>query len=338
MKSWVLHEPRDLRLEDRPRPEPGPGEIVLRVLACGICHTDLHEVLGEIPLPILPIGPGHQIVGEVTALGPGAARFKPGDRVGVPWLYGTCGVCEYCRTERENLCDAARFTGLHADGGFAEYHRIHEAFAHPLPPDRDPALLAPLLCGGAIGYRAYRLAGLAEGPRTVGLWGFGSSAHQLLQIAKARGHTVFVFTRGGLHRDLALALGADWAGSSGDTPPALLDAGIVFAPVGALMIEGLKSLKKGGRMVSAGIHMDDLPSFPYRLLWEERTLTSVANLTRRDVADLLAVTAGIDLKIEVERYAFGELPKALERLAKGEIRGSAVLCVPPDQQPEASSR
>lgn len=336
MKSWILHKPHDLRLEERPEPSPGPGEIVLRVLACGICHTDLHEYLGEIPLPLLPVVPGHQIVGEVAALGPGASRFKPGDRAGVPWLYGTCGACEYCRTERENLCDAARFTGLHADGGFTEFLRVHEAFAHPLPTDRDPALLAPLLCGGAIGYRAYRLAGLTEdpgteGPRTVGLWGFGSSAHQLLQIAKAKGHTVFVFTRGGQHRDLALALGADWAGSSGEAPPAPLDAGIVFAPVGALMIEGLRSLKKGGRMVSAGIHMDDLPAFPYRLLWEERTLTSVANLTRKDVSELLAVTAGMNLKVETECFAFDELPRALDRLEKGEVRGSAVLCLPPDR-------
>jgi len=329
MKAWVLRTPRDLRIEERPQPEAGPGEIVLRVLACGICRTDLHEFLGEIPLPILPIVPGHQIVGIVAETGAGVTRFKPGDRAGVPWLYGTCGTCEFCRSGRENLCDAARFTGLHADGGFAEYHKIHEDFAHLLPTDRDPALLAPLLCGGAIGYRAYRLAGLEEGHKTVGLWGFGSSAHQLLQIAKAKGDTVFVFTRGGLHRDLALDLGADWAGSSGDTPPSLIDAGIVFAPVGALMIEGLRSLKKGGRMVSAGIHMDDLPSFPYRLLWEERTLTSVANLTRRDVADLLAATAGMDLKVETERFSFEDLPKALARLEKVEVRGSAVLCLPP---------
>jgi propanol-preferring alcohol dehydrogenase len=336
MKAWVLDKPHRLNLKEVPIPEPGPGEIVLRVLACGICRTDLHEVLGEIPLPVLPVVPGHQIVGEVEAAGAGVTRFRPGDRAGVPWLFSACGSCDYCRSGRENLCDGARFTGLHADGGFAEFHRIREEFAHPLPAAPEPALLAPLLCGGAIGYRAYRLAGLTEapgagGPRTVGLWGFGSSAHQLLQIAKARGHTVFVFTRGGVHRDLALALGADWAGSSGDPPPEPLDAGIVFAPVGALMIEGLRALKKGGRMVSAGIHMDDLPSFPYRLLWEERSLTSVANLTRADVAELLAVTAGIDLKVEVERYGFEELPKALERLESGEVRGSAVLCLPPGQ-------
>ncbi len=328
MKSWLLHGPRDLRLEERPRPEPGPGEIVLRVLSCGICRTDLHEVLGEIPLPVLPIVPGHQIVGEVAEVGRGAARFRINDRAGVPWLHHACGGCGHCRTGRENLCDGARFAGLHAEGGFAEFHRVHEAFAHPLPSDRDPVLLAPLLCGGAIGYRAYRIAGLTEGPRTVGLWGFGSSAHQLLQIAKAKGHTVFVFTRGDRHRGLALALGADWAGPPGEAPPAPLDAGIVFAPVGALMIEGLKALKKGGRMVSAGIHMDDLPTFPYRLLWEERTLTSVANVTRQDVADLLAVASGMDLNVEVERFAFEELPRALERLEMGEVRGSAVLLAP----------
>jgi propanol-preferring alcohol dehydrogenase len=328
MKAWVLENPHDLHVKEVPVPAPGPGEIVLRVLACAVCRTDLHEFLGEIPLPVLPITCGHQIVGEVAALGAGVTRFRTGDRAGVPWLYAACGACDYCLGGRENLCDRARFTGLHADGGFAAFHRVRAEFAHPLPGGRDPALLAPLLCGGAIGYRAYRLAGLEEGPRTVGLWGFGSSAHQLLQIAKARGHTVFVFTRGGPHRDLALELGADWVGASGDPPPAPLDAGIVFAPVGALMIEGLRSLKKGGRMISAGIHMDDLPAFPYRRLWEERSLSSTANLTRADVAGLLAAVEGIDLRVEAERYAFGDLPAALERLERGRVRGSAVLLAP----------
>ena len=328
MNAWVLHKPHKLHLTELPFPEPGPGEIVIKVLACGVCRTDLHEFLGEIPLPALPIVPGHQIVGEVTAAGPGAARFMQGDRVGVPWLHESCTACEFCRSARENLCDHARFTGLHADGGFAEFHRIHENFAHPLPKDGAPASLAPLLCGGVIGFRAYRAAGLEESPRTVGLWGFGSSAHLLLQIAKARGHTVFVFTRNPHHRRLALALGADWTGAVDGAPPALIDAGIVFAPRGALMVEGLKVLKKGGRLVSAGIHMDDIPAFPYRLLWEERSMSSVANSTRQDVADLLAAAARLPLTIEAETFPFDRLPDALERLRQGLVSASAVLILP----------
>jgi len=328
MKAWILSKPFNLRRADIPVPEPGPNEVLLKVLCCGVCHTDLHEYKGEIPLPVLPIVPGHQIVGEVVEMGEGASRFQKGDRVGVPWLRWTCGICRYCRSGRENLCDDARFTGLHAHGGFVEYHLFHEDFGHPLPRGYPPHELAPLMCGGVIGYRAYRQAGMVGGEKTLGLFGFGSSAHILLQIAKAEGHRVFVFSRSGDHRDLAARLGADWTGPTGEKPPDLLDAGIVFAPKGSLMIEGLKLLKKGGRMVSAGIHMDDLPSFPYKLLWEERTLTSVANSTRKDVTDLLWVAAKTRLKIETEVFPFDHLPDALERMNKGLVRGSAVLAVP----------
>ena len=327
MKAWILSKPLDLLRADIPVPEAGPNEVLLKVLCCGVCHTDLHEYKGEIPLPVLPVVPGHQVVGIVKETGPDAKRFKKGDRVGVPWLHGTCGDCDYCRSGRENLCDHAQFTGLHIHGGFAEYHLVHKDFMHRLPVGYGIHELAPLLCGGVIGYRAYRQAGMIGEKKTLGLFGFGSSAHLLLQIAKAQSHDVFVFSRSAEHQDLARSLGADWAGAVGERPPDLLDAGIVFAPRGALMIEGLKLLKKGGRMVSAGIHMDDLPSFPYRLLWEERTLTSVANSTRKDVTDLLAAAAKIPLKIETEVFPFDRLPEALVRLEKGLVRGSAVLQV-----------
>jgi propanol-preferring alcohol dehydrogenase len=326
MKAWMLSKPLDLKIADVPVPKPGPREILLRVQYCGICHTDLHEYKGEIPLPVLPIIPGHQIVGIVEEAGREVRKFCEGDRVGVPWLHGTCGDCDYCRAGRENLCDRAQFTGLHANGGFAEYHLVHEDFAHPLPKGVAAHELAPLLCGGVIGYRAYRHAGLSGKKGTLGLFGFGSSAHLLLQIARTEGHRVFVFSRSKEHQTLARSLGADWAGAAAaGRPPDLLDAGIVFAPKGALMIEGLKLLKKGGRMVSAGIHMDDIPSFSYNLLWEERTLTSVANSTRQDVTDLLAAAARIPLKIETEVFPFDKLPEALARLDQGLVQGSAVL-------------
>ena len=326
MKAWLLSKPLDLRLTDMPVPGPGPRELLLKVLCCGICHTDLHEFKGEILLPILPIVPGQQIVAQVVRMGPEAARFHAGDLVGVPWLNRTCGVCAYCRAGRENLCDAARFTGLHVHGGFAEFTAVHEEAAFPLPSGYAVHELAPLLCGGVIGYRAYRRAGLPSGG-VLGLFGFGSSAHLVLQIAKTAGHRVFVFTRGPGHQALARALGADWAGPPGASPPEGLDAGIVFAPKGALMIEGLGRLNKGGRIISAGIHMDDLPAFPYRLLWEERSLTSVANSTRADVADLLEIAGGMRLKVETEITPFDRLPDALRRMEEGRIRGSAVLMV-----------
>jgi len=327
MKAWVLSKPFDLRLTDLPVPEPGPRELLLKVLCCGICHTDLHEYKGEIPLPVLPVVPGHQIVAEVVRKGTEARRFRGGDLVGVPWLNHTCGTCAFCRTGRENLCDAARFTGLHVHGGFGEYAAVHEEAAHPLPSGYALHELAPLLCGGVIGYRAFRRAGLPPGG-VLGLFGFGSSAHLLLQVAKGAGHRVFVFTRSAGHQAMARALGADWAGSAGEAPPESLDAGIVFAPKGALMIEGLKRIKKGGRMVSAGIRMDDLPAFPYRLLWEERSLTSVANSTRADVADLLSIAGAMRLKVETEIIPLGCLPEALQRMEDGRIQGSAVLMMP----------
>ena len=327
MKAMVLAAPGEpLRESELRPPEPGPGEVVVSVAACGVCRTDLHIVDGELPDPKLPLVPGHQAVGRVAAAGGGAARFRPGARVGVPWLGWACGTCRYCRSGRENLCDRARFTGYHVDGGYAEQLVADERFCLPLPEGTDDLEAAPLLCAGLIGYRALRLAGE---PERLGLYGFGASAHVVAQVARHQGRRVFAFTRAGdvETQDFARGLGAEWAGDAGERPPEELDAAIVFAPAGELVPAALAGLAKGGTVVCAGIHMSDIPSFPYALLWGERSVRSVANLTRRDGEEFLALAPRIPVKTEVESFPLAEANEALARLRGGRIRGAAVLAV-----------
>jgi alcohol dehydrogenase, propanol-preferring len=326
MRAMVLDRPGEpLHLRELPDPQPGAGQIRIRVAACAVCRTDLHIVDGELPRPALPLVPGHQIVGRVDRLGDGAEGLAIGDRVGVPWLGRACGVCRFCRSERENLCDAPLFTGYTRDGGFAELAVADAAFALPLPDDvGDDADAAPLLCAGLIGYRALRMAG--DGAR-LGLWGFGAAAHIIIQIAVHQGREVHAFTRPGDERsqEFARALGASWAGGSDERPPAPLDASILFAPVGALVPAALACADKGGRVVCAGIHMSDVPSFPYELLWNERSLVSVANLTRQDGAELLAAAARAPIRTHVTRYALADANQALADLRAGRLDGAAVL-------------
>jgi propanol-preferring alcohol dehydrogenase len=312
--------------ETLPAPEPGPGRVRIRVSACGVCHTDLHTVEGDLELPRLPLVPGHQIVGVVEAAGPGVSALEEGDRVGVPWVHETCGKCEHCAADRENLCDEARFTGLHVDGGYAEFTTAPERFAYPLPEGFSDLQAAPLLCAGIIGYRALRLSEIRPGGR-LGLWGFGASAHVAVQIARHWGCEVFVVTRSAEHRDHALELGAAWAGSPGEKPPHPLDAAVNFTPAGPTVPEGLRALRKGGVLALAGIHMSALPSIDYALLYGERTLRSVANSTRRDAEELLALGAEIPIRTEVEPFALSQANEALLRLKRSEIRGAAVLDV-----------
>jgi propanol-preferring alcohol dehydrogenase len=309
-----------LRRAERDAPEPGPGEIRLRVHACGVCRTDLHVRDGELPDPKLPLVLGHQIVGTVVD---GDERFSPGTRVGVPWLGWTCGECRYCRTGRENLCDRARFTGYTLDGGYAEEAVADARYCFPLPPGRTDVELAPLLCAGLIGYRSLRMTG--DAPR-LGLYGFGASAHIVAQLARRQGRTVYAFTRPGdeAAQSLALELGVAWAGAAGERPEEL-DAAIVFAPAGELVPEALAALAKGGTVVCAGIHMTDIPSFPYELLWGERGIRSVANLTRRDGEELLQLVAEEPIRTQVEVFPLEAAEDALDRLRAGRIRGAAVL-------------
>ncbi|HEU4907178.1 MAG TPA: zinc-dependent alcohol dehydrogenase family protein [Solirubrobacterales bacterium] len=313
-----------LRLAQLPAPEPGPGEVLLSVAACGVCRTDLHIVDGELTEPKLPLVPGHQIVGGVVGTGEGAARFAPGDRVGVPWLGWTCGECRYCTSGRENLCDRARFTGYDRDGGYAELAVADERFCFPLPAAMSDEEVAPLLCAGLIGYRALRLAGDAE---RLGFYGFGASAHILCQLAVHQGRRIFAFTREGDAEGQAFAreLGAEWAGASGETPPEQLDGAIVFAPVGSLMTEALRVSSKGARIVSAGIHMSDIPSFPYEQLWGERSLSSVANLTRRDGEELLELAPQVPIRTRVEVHPLEAANEALASIRDGSLEGAAVL-------------
>jgi alcohol dehydrogenase, propanol-preferring len=312
-----------LRAETRPLPVPGLGEVLLEVSACGVCRTDLHVVDGEIPA-VYPIVPGHEIVGRVIACGPGVSEFVRGDRIGVPWLGKTCGVCEFCREGRENLCDAPCFTGASRDGGYATHVLADAAFAFPLPAGLDDIAAAPLLCAGLIGWRAYRLAGPA--PR-LGLYGFGAAAHILAQLAAAEGREVFAFTKPADHNGQAFArsLGCAWAGGSDETPPATLDAAILFAPVGALVPAALKVLRKGGRVVCAGIHMSDIPGFPYADLWGERQVLSVANLTREDGRSFLVPEVAGRVKSHVTTFPLEEANEALRQLRQGEFEGAAVL-------------
>jgi propanol-preferring alcohol dehydrogenase len=310
-----------LRHTELPDPEPAPGQVLLRVRACGVCRTDLHIVDGELPHPALPLVPGHQVVADVVA---GGERFASGTRVGVPWLGWTCGECRYCVSGRENLCDRARFTGYDVDGGYAELVVADERFCFPVPDGYPDDRAAPLLCAGLIGYRALRLAGEAE---ALGLYGFGASAHLVCQIAVAQGRRVFAGTRAGddESQELARSLGATWAGDASAGPPEELDAVIVFAPVGALVPAALGHVHKGGTVVCAGIHMSDIPSFPYELLWGERVVRSVANLTRADGDEFLALAAEVPLRVEVETFALEGADDALARLRSGALRGAAVL-------------
>jgi propanol-preferring alcohol dehydrogenase len=325
MRAMVLERPQtSLVLREQPIPQPAAGEILVDVSACGVCRTDLHVVDGELPHPKLPIVPGHEIVGRVAALGAGISGFGLGARVGVPWLGHTCGVCPYCRDNKENLCDAPLFTGYTRDGGYATHAVADANYCFPLPDGIGDAEAAPLLCAGLIGWRSYRMAG--EG-RDLGLYGFGAAAHILAQVARAQGRRAYAFTRGGdkAAQDFARALGAVWAGASEEMPPMLLDAAIIFAPVGALVPLALKAVKKGGRVVCGGIHMSDIPSFPYDILWEERQILSVANLTRADAREFLALAPKAGIKTEVTRYALEDANRALADLRAGRLQGAAVL-------------
>jgi propanol-preferring alcohol dehydrogenase len=325
----MLFEGPGLALASReiPAPEPGPGEVLVRVRACGVCRTDLHILDGELAAPKLPLILGHQIVGEVLAAGPGSSRYTGGERVGIPWLGWSCGKCRFCRSGQENLCDAAQFTGLHRHGGFAELAVADERFAFPVPAGFADLQAAPLLCGGLIGYRSLRLCGEPEQARRIGLYGFGSAAYQVLQAAVYQGREVFAFTRPGDGEGQAFArdLGAAWAGDSDQEPPEPLDAAIIFAPVGALVPAALRAVRKGGTVVCGGIHMSDIPSFPYRILWGERMLRSVANLTRRDGEEFLALAASIPIRTEVMVYPLERAQEALQDLRAGRVRGSVVL-------------
>jgi alcohol dehydrogenase, propanol-preferring len=304
--------------------EPQPGEVVITVHACGVCRTDLHIADGELDRPKLPLILGHEIVGTVCSAGSGVTALKPGDRVGVPWLGWTCGACDYCRTGRENLCDSARFTGYQIDGGYAEMARADARFCFRLPATFDDVNAAPLLCAGLIGYRALKLAGDAE---RLGLYGFGAAAHIAVQVARHRGQRVYAFTKPGdrLGQDFARALGAEWAGGSDERPPAPLEGALIFAPVGPLVPAALAATAKGGTVVCAGIHMSDIPSFPYRLLWHERVVRSVANLTRQDGEEFLALAAAVPVRTTTEAFPLTEANEALRRLRTGAVEGAAVL-------------
>jgi|SRR5579862_94279 len=314
-----------LHLVELTEPTPGAGEIRLRVRACGVCHTDLHTVEGELPLPKLPIVPGHQIVGVVDALGAGVKNFREGDRVGIPWLHWTCGECFYCRAGEENLCDRARFTGLHVDGGYAEATIVSEAFALRLPESFSDLDAAPLLCAGIIGFRALRLANIRPGER-LGLYGFGASGHIVLQLALHMKCEVYVFTRSDAHRQLALRLGAAWVGSAQDQPPAQVDGAIIFAPVGALALDALRVTRKGGTVALAGITMSAIPEIDYvKLLYHERVLRSVANSTRHDATEFLRLAAEIPVRTDVETFSLDQANRALQAMKQSKIRGAAVL-------------
>jgi len=325
----VLERQREpLRPAQLPDPQPSGGQVLISVNACGVCRTDLHIVDGDLTEPKLPLVPGHQIVGEVVEVGEGAERFAAGQRVGVPWLGWTCGECRYCLSGRENLCNRARFTGHDIDGGYAELVVADERFCFPIPEGYPDEQAAPLLCAGLIGYRALRLVGDAE---RIGFYGFGAAAHILCQVAVHQGRRVFAFTREGDDGGQAFAreLGAEWAGPSDHTPPEEIDGAIVFAPVGSLMTTALRASAKGARIISAGIHMSDIPSFPYEQLWGERSLGSVANLTRRDGEEFLALAPRVPVRSAVELYPLEGANEALDSIRSGALRGAAVLQVRP---------
>jgi propanol-preferring alcohol dehydrogenase len=321
----VLDRPgTPLQLADLPVPQPGAGEILVKVSACGVCRTDLHVVDGELTEPALPIVPGHEVVGRVVAAGADVERFRMGERVGIPWLGWTCGVCSYCRTERENLCDTPKFTGYQINGGYAEYALADARYCFPIQGDYSDAEAAPLMCAGLIGYRSLALAGKAE---RLGIYGFGAAAHIVAQVARHRGQQVYAFTRPGDQEAQAFArdLGAVWVGASDQRPPEPLDAAIIFAPVGALVPAALEAVGKGGVVVAGGIHMSDIPSFPYRILWGERVVRSVANLTRRDAEDFLALAPRVPVRTEIQTFPLEHANEALTCLREGRLRGAAVL-------------
>lgn len=325
MRALLLESPhRPLALSEVPKPSPSANEVLLRVRACGVCRTDLHLVDGDLVPPSLPITPGHEIVGEVIATGKAAERYRIGQRVGVPWLASTCGICGYCASGRENLCENARFTGYHVHGGYAEYALADERYCFEIPGSYSDVHAAPLLCAGLIGYRALSFAGEAK---RIGLYGFGAAAHIITQVAKFEGREVYAFTRPGDSNGqrFALELGAAWAGDSESAPPESLDAAIIFAPAGALVPAALKVVVKGGRVICAGIHMSDIPAFPYSLLWGEREIKSVANLTRRDGEAFFAIAPRVPVKTEVECFPLEAANTALARLRDGKVRGAAVL-------------
>lgn len=325
MRAVVLERAGEpLRVIECPRPEPGPGQVLVQVHACGVCRTDLHVVDGELPDPKLPIVPGHEIVGQVVACGDGVDRIAEGTRVGVPWLGWTCGVCRFCRSGRENLCDKARFTGYQLDGGYADYAIVDHRFCLPIVGGYSDADAAPLLCAGLIGYRSLRMAGDAK---RLGIYGFGAAAHIVAQVARWEGRQVFAFTRSGdaTAQDFARGLGAEWAGGSDEKPPEPLDAAIIFAPVGALLPVALRAVEKGGTVVCGGIHMSDIPAFPYELLWGERVVRSVANLTRRDGEQFMALAPRIPVRTEIVPYALADANLALADLRASRLRGAAVL-------------
>jgi alcohol dehydrogenase, propanol-preferring len=315
---------RPLRLANLPTPKPGAGQFLIRVHACAVCRTDLHVIDGELTRPKLPLIPGHEIVGTIEAKGDGAERFEIGDRVGIPWLGWSCGECAYCKSGRENLCDRARFTGYTIDGGYAEYTVADQRFCFPIPSLYGDAQAAPLLCAGLIGYRSLVKAG--NGKR-LGIYGFGAAAHIVAQVARYQQRQIYGFTRPGdrAAEKFALALGAIWAGGSNELPPEKLDAAIIFAPVGELVPQALRAVGKGGVVVCGGIHMSDIPSFPYEILWEERSVCSVANLTRRDGEEFLALAPQVPVRTEVQTFPLEEANEALARLRSGKIQGAAVL-------------
>jgi len=313
-----------LELVELPDPEPGPGQVRIRIHACGICHTDLHEVEGDLAAPRLPVIPGHQIVGVIDALGDGVSGRLLGQRVGLPWLYSACLECRYCENERENLCEQGRFTGWHEHGGYAEYVLAEAGFVYSIPDGFDDLQAAPLLCGGVIGYRALRLSEIRPGGR-LGLYGFGNSAHVAIQVANHWGCESYVFTRSEEHRRHALELGAVWAGGAQDDPDAAMDASIIFAPAGPLVHDALRALDRGGTLALAGIHMSPIPEMDYQLLYGERTVRSVANATRRDARELLELAAAIPIRTDVETYSLEQCNEVMRRLKRSEIRGGAVF-------------
>jgi len=325
MRAMILHGPGEpLRLEDIPAPVPAPDELLIRVGACGVCRTDLHVVDGDLAEPVLPLVPGHQIVGRVEGVGRDVTGFAPGERVGVPWLGGSCGGCRFCAADRENLCDHAVYTGYQRQGGFAELCTADARFAFPLLADYPDIQAAPLLCAGLIGWRAYRMCGEA---RRIGLYGFGAAAHIIAQVAIWQDREVYAFTRPDDEKSRAFArsLGVAWAGPSDAPAPHPLDAAIIFAPVGALVPVALRAVDKGGTVVCAGIHMSDIPAFPYADLWMERTLKSVANLTRRDGEEFLALAPRVPVRTEVTVYSLEEANAALDDLRHGRFEGAAVI-------------
>lgn len=325
MRAMVLERQRmPLRQVEIDVPQPGAGQILVEVAACGVCRTDLHVVDGDLVEPKLPLIPGHEIVGRVATIGAGVAGFAIGDRVGIPWLGHTCGTCAYCRHGRENLCDAPGFTGYTLDGGYAEFAVADAAYCFPVGAGLSDVAAAPLMCAGLIGYRAYRFTGAAE---VIGIYGFGAAAHIMAQVARHEGRRVLAFTRAGdaAAQDLARALGAEWAGGSDETPPVALDAAVVFAPVGALVPAALRATRKGGTVVLGGIHMSPIPAMPYEILWGERVVRSVANLTRQDAIDFLALAPRIPVETRVTALPLSAANEALDLIRSGRLTGAAVL-------------